>query len=210
MLAGLAQHPAVALDAIGDVAEPVDEVVLKAEIGEEFRNADVLQRRIAGTFEHAGGIRAAFLRSHPVAGAGRAGLRFQQRIGALRHVQAGKGLLALPDQAAIELDERLPAFEVEHGVELLFERLAAFGVGGARIEIVGPVAPHPGLDQLAILRLLPAEHQIDLQCLVDEARIGGLGVELLFQAEDQARAEHPLERDVIVRSRRLTAADRAG
>ena len=42
-----------------------------------------------------------------------------------------------------------------------------------------------------------AEHQVDLQGLVEEARIAGLGVELLLQTEDQARAEHPLQRDVV-------------
>ena len=54
--------------------------------------------------------------------------------------------LAFFDQAAIELDQRGARFEIEHGVKVLFEQLAALGVRCSRIEIFGPIALHPGLD----------------------------------------------------------------
>src|SRR5258708_2640103 len=87
---------------------------------------------------------------------------------------------------------------------MLLERFAAFDVGSTGIEIISPIAPHPRLDQRAVRRLLPAEHQVDLQCLVDKSWIGSRDLELFFQAKDQPRAEQPFECNAIfVLGRRL-------
>ena len=45
--------------------------------------------------------------------------------------------------------------------------------------------------------MLAAQHQIDLQRLVDESRLVDPGVELLLQPVQQTRTEHALERGMI-------------
>ena len=78
---------------------------------------------------------------------------------------------------------------------MVFQRLAAVRIAGAGIEIVGPVAPHPGDDEFAVDRLLPAEHQIDFERLVEEAGHVAVRFEHLLEPVNQPRAEHPLERE---------------
>ena len=45
--------------------------------------------------------------------------------------------------------------------------------------------------------MLAAEHEIDLQRLIDEGRLADPGVELLLQPIEQARTEHAFERGMI-------------
>ena len=66
-----------------------------------------------------------------------------------------------------------------------------------RIEIFGPIASHPGLDQLAVGWMLAAKHQIDLQRFVEEAGIANLAVKLLLQTKEQTRTEQPFQSDAI-------------
>ena len=80
---------------------------------------------------------------------------------------------------------------------MIFEHLATLGIRSSRIEIFGPIAPHPGLDQLGICRMKPPKHHVDLQCFIHEARIGNLGVKLLLQTKKQARTEQPFQGDAV-------------
>ena len=193
LLAGGAQHPAFALDALGNIAERLDEAALEAVVGEESRHPHAVQA--AGGVEHHRHVGPALARRYPI-GSDRAGLRFQELIGALCDRKPRQRALAFLDQAAVELDQRFAGVEVEHGGQMLFQPLDRLGVAGSGIER-RPILPHPVLDQFLIGGLQAAEHHVDLERLIGESRIGEVGAKLLLQPEDQARPEHALEPDVV-------------
>ena len=117
--------------------------------------------------------------------------------------------MRLGDQGAVQLDEDI-AGHVEHGLDMGLKQLPAVGVGGARIEIVGPVAPQLGQHLIAVGRVKAAEHQIDLQRLVEEARIRTVRLHLLFQPVDQPRPQQALQRRGDKRCPTPIAGDRTG
>ena len=65
----------------------------------------------------------------------------------------------------------------------------------ARKRAILPVAREPGQDQIIVdLRRLAAEHQIDLERLVDEGRIVDVLLDLLLKRQDEPRPHEPFER----------------
>ena len=98
----------------------------------------------------------------------------------------------------MQREQRLVAgLQIEQRDEMLFQRLAAARVAGTGIQGVGPVPPHPLQNEFAVDRLLAAEHQVDLQRLVEETRHIAVGLEQFLQPEHQARPKHALEGDAI-------------
>ncbi len=107
----------------------------------------------------------------PVGGDRLARLRLEELIGAVGDGEPRQNAAAFLDQAQVGFDQRLvAAFEIEHRDKLAFERLAALGVRGARIDFA-PVVPHPAHDEIAIRLLDAGDHQIDLERLVDLAGV---------------------------------------
>ena len=78
---------------------------------------------------------------------------------------------------------------------MLLEFGAPVAIVRTRISVLLPVPLHPGDDQFVVdFRRLAAEHEVDLQRLVQRHRISHLGLDRAFELQQQTRAEHALQR----------------
>src|SRR4029078_10459734 len=122
LLAGGPKHPPLFLHQLGDVAQALNESLLEARVGEEARNADIVDVLAAGTLEYQREARPAMLRRKPVGDPGGAGLRLQKLIRALSDAQSRQRFLRFLDQRAVQGEQRLSAvLEIEHRDDMVLD-----------------------------------------------------------------------------------------
>ena len=90
------------------------------------------------------------------------------------------------DQVLVQARRRRPSFEQR--VEVRVQRLALFRREVAR-QVAFPVEADPGLDEVGVVMVRAAEHQVGLQALVEEIAAAA-GAQLFLDAGHQARGEH--------------------
>ena len=197
LLARAPEHPALLAHAVGDAGKPAQKGAPETLVCVEARHADRVEILAARLLEQLIEEKPAGARRGPIGDVERARFRLQQLIGALGELQARESLLALVDERLIGMDEQFAIVELEHGVEMLLQRLGVVGERTAE-EIVAPIAPLEGENHLAIDgRARMAEHQIDLQRLIDEARIVAMLLEQFLEAEQKPRPQQTLQRETI-------------
>ena len=145
--------------------------------------------------EHEAGLGPGTLRDAEILERHRGRQRLEVAIGLVGEAQPRQRPLRVLDEEAVELEARAAAgIEVEHGAEVLFELVARLTVVGTGIEAL-PVRLHPRDDEVVVgLGRDAAEHHVDLERLVGRHRIVDGLLDLALEPEDEARAEHALER----------------
>ncbi len=174
LLTGFAEHPAVPLHPVRQISQLGDELLLKSRHRCKNSGTRTVSRGCppfaSNTIRRIGTALARRLIQSPGA-ADTAGFGFQKYIGALSHAEARQRFLRLFDQPAIELDQRrCSVSRANRADRCSSSNRRPSALVASRIEIVGPVALHPGFDQFAVRRLLSAQHQIDLERFIDESR----------------------------------------
>ena len=198
LLRGGTQQPLLARDLVLDGDQTVEEGGLEAGRGKEAGDRDRGQFTPVDGLEHLVGIRARLVDQHPVEQSLlRRGVLLQAGIGELGERHAGEHPLGVGDQRRVGADEHgASRVELEHRVEVGPQRLAALGVEPPGVDVLLPVAHHPGGDDV-LVRSVAGQHPVDLQRLVGRARIVEVRLQHLLDAKDQARAERALERAVV-------------
>ncbi len=198
LVGGVAEQPFLRLHLLLDGRQAVDERLLEAGAGEEGGDHNVLQRVAVAGAEHGFGVGAGLFLQRPVVEGGvGGGVEREAGEGEVGHRHAGEDALGVLHQRLVGFDaDRAPLVELEERGEVLAQCLAAARVEDAGVDVLFPVADHPGDDHV-VVRVLAGQHLVDLQRLVDELRLVEVGVEHLLDAQDQAGAERAFQRAVV-------------
>ena len=181
--------------------------MIEALIGEERGDADGVEIGAVRRLEDQRHVGAAATRGDPVLELLGMRLGFQQRIGAFGNAHARQRRLRLFDQRAVQRNlRRLVDVEIEHRDEMRAKQFASLRIGRAGIHVLFPIGREPVDDQILVDDgRLAAQHQIDLERLVDEARVVDVLLDLLLEPQDEPRPHQALQRRLVGRFRRPTS-----